>query len=231
VRAGKIDEAALQQKLDALGAEHQKDPAKISAAFQTLHDTLTAEQRGKLVAAVRDRMAEREQRGAERHARDSADRQAPEGADSHPRRQGADDEARGPKGPRPFAPWLHGIELTDAQRAQIEQALKDAGMGRPEGKTDGQPDGKPRFEAMRTKWQAALDAFASDRFDAAAFVPTKVEGPRGHADKLVKVLAAVTPVLDQAQRATLADNLEKGPMAKGKHRGPRPTDEPVDEEQ
>jgi len=205
VRAGKIDEATLQPKLDALAAEHQKDPAKIAAAFQTLHDTLTAEQRAKLVASMRERMAAREEEGSDRHVRRGADQ----------------DEARGPKGPRPFAPFLHGIELTDAQRAQIEQALTDAGMGK--------PDGKPRFEEMHTKMQQALDAFATDKFDAAAFVPTMAEGPRGHGDKLVKMLAAVTPVLDQAQRATLAANLEKGPMGHGKHGGPRPNDEPVDE--
>jgi Spy/CpxP family protein refolding chaperone len=197
VRAGKIDEAAFQAKLDALAAEHAKQPAKMAAAFQTLHDTLTAAQRTQLVATIRERMAAHEDQGRD-HERARPDRE------QDGRERG---EARGPDKDRHGLPFMQGIELSADQRARVEQALADAGLDKPEG--------KPRFEAMHEQLEAALDAFVSDKFDAASFVPTTGKDRGDHAEKLVKVLATVAPLLDQAQRAQLADNLAKGPMGMG----------------
>ena len=207
VRAGKLDETAFQAKVDALAAEHAKQPAKMAAAFQTLHDTLTADQRTKLVATIRDRMAAHEQKGRDHE---------PDGRDH--------DEARGPDKDRPGLPFMHGIELSADQRTRVEQALADAGLDKPEGKAG--------FEPMRKQLQAALDAFATDKFDAASFVPTMSKDRGDHAQKLLKVLVTVTPLLDQAQRAQLADNLAKGPMGMGhgKHGGQPRGDQPAPEE-
>jgi len=201
VRAGKIDQAALQAKVDALKSDHAQGPAKAAAAFQTLHDTLTAEQRTQLVASVRQRMDEREQKHA------------------------SGEEEHAAEGDKPVAPFLHGIDLSDAQRTRVEQALSDAGWTKAEGKA--------RFEQMRTKLQSALDAFAGDKFDAAALLPTMAQGPTDHLNKLVAALSAILPVLDDAQRAKLADNLAKGPMGHGGHGwhgGQKPGDVPADEE-
>ena len=184
VRAGTIDEAALQPKLDALATERANRPAKMAAAFQTLHDTLTADQRTKLVATLRARMAAYDQKRQERA------------------------EARGADTARPFLPFMHGIDLTADQQARVEQALADAGLDK--------GGGKARFEQRHTRMRLALDAFAAAEFDATTFIPPTATGRGDHLEHMVKVLAVVTPLLDQAQRATLADNLEKGSI--GRHR-------------
>lgn len=64
VEAGKVDEAALQPKLDALKAAGEKVRAEDRAAFVRLHDLLDAEQRNAFVDAVEKRMHDR---GSEHH--------------------------------------------------------------------------------------------------------------------------------------------------------------------
>lgn len=189
VRAGKVDEAAIQKKLEALAAEHADGPAKMATAFQTLHDTLTADQRAKLVATIKAKM------------------------EAHERGEGGRHEAHGPPPEGAGPPFLHGIELRDDQRTKIDQALADAGLSKPEG--------RPRFEDMRDKMKASLDAFASDKFDAKATFTSMGPGPADHVGKLAKALAVVVPLLDDAQRAKLADNLAEGPMGPMRgHHGP-----------
>lgn len=188
VRAGKVDEAAIAKKLDALAAEHAEGPAKMAAAFQTLHDTLTADQRAKLVASMKAKMEAHEEKMAEHR------------------------EAHGPPPDGAGPPFMRGIELRDDQKAKIEKALADAGMSK--------PDGKARFEEMRGKMKASLDAFAADKFDAAQTFAAMKGGPRDHVEKMVKALAVVVPLLDEAQRNKLADNLAEGPMGHRGHHGP-----------
>lgn len=181
VRAGKVDEAALNAKLAALG-DPNKGPQKMAAAFQTLHDTLTPDQRTKLVASIQAKMDAHEKDEGAHHDREEA-------------REGKD---------RPVAPFLRGIDLRDDQKTKIEQALASAGMEKPEGKA--------RFEEMRDKMKSSLEAFKADKFDAVAAMPNRGEGPGQHLAKMVKAMAIIVPILDEAQRTKLADNLAKGPM-------------------
>jgi Spy/CpxP family protein refolding chaperone len=188
VRAGKIDEAAIQAKLDELKADHQGDREGMASALQTLHDTLTKDQRTKLVASMRAKMEEHERAMGDRH------------------------EAHGPPPDGAGPPFLHGLDLKDDQKAKIDKALADAGIDKPE-------MGKARFDEMRAKMKAGLDAFAADTFDAKAEVAKVADGgPRDHMGKMVKALAVIVPLLDDAQRQKLADHLAEGPM-RGHHRG------------
>ncbi len=65
--------------------------------------------------------------------------------------------------------------------------------------------------------RARLETFAADRFDANAFLPQppagEKMGPRAHLDRMVGALAAIVPILDEAQRNALAERIEKGPFA------------------
>lgn len=206
VRAGKIDRTAVDAKLadtDRDGKEHQ---ARVASALNTLHATLTKEQRRELVDALAAKM----------------DKHGPEG-EHGPRgdRDGAWD--RGPKGERgekggfgmkggPMGHLLRDLNLSDEQRAQVDKALE---ASRP---SDADRDAmKQKFEAMRAEMRTRMEAFAADSFDANAFLSAmpagKERGPKAHLEGMVSWLAAVVPVLDEAQRNTLADRLEKGPGA------------------
>jgi malic enzyme len=72
---------------------------------------------------------------------------------------------------------------------------------------------KKRFEAMQTAAKARLESFASDTFDAKAFLGPP-EGSEAAGKKMLeqmaKHLAVIVPMLDATQREALAANLEKG---------------------
>jgi Spy/CpxP family protein refolding chaperone len=113
--------------------------------------------------------------------------------------------------------FLRGLDLTEAQRASIETALAKAGLD--------EPAKDATFkQQMLEKAKSSLAAFAKDSFDAEAVVPEMGHGP--HLGRMVKALAVVVPLLDDAQRAALADRIEQGPKhfegKRGKHKGKRP---------
>lgn len=191
VRAGKIDEAAVKAKLDAMEKQGETWRAAHVKALSTLHATLTPAQRKSLVALVEAKMEEHE---------DHAPMGPPMAKQGH--------------GPMGF--MLHGLELRDDQKAAIAKAL--------EAQRDERPDHeemKKKFEEMRAKKKAALAAFATDTFDANAFLPEK--GPRmPFGERMVSMLGAVVPVLDAAQREALATRIEEGPRHFGRgHHGAR----------
>jgi uncharacterized membrane protein len=96
------------------------------------------------------------------------------------------------------------VDLSDAQRERVQQAM--AGI---------QAEGpKPAHDEMRAKGKAMLEAFAKDRFDAATLVPEHGHSPRAKLERVVQGVKAVVPILDESQRAKLADNLER---KRGKH--------------
>ena len=77
--------------------------------------------------------------------------------------------------------------------------------------------------------RARLETFAADAFDAEAFVAAPVNAPQGGPmhpmARMVSDLAVIVPILEPAQRETLAGLLEKGPPmgAPGDHEhGPGP---------
>ena len=74
--------------------------------------------------------------------------------------------------------------------------------------------------------RARLETFAADRFDANSFLPQppagEKTGPRAHLGHMVDALAAIVPILDEAQRNALAERIEKGPAAGRPEHGPGP---------
>lgn len=192
VRAGKIDASAFPKPE---GKEDKR--AAFAADLDALHAVLTADQRSELVAALRDRIPEGppgEWKG-KRH----------EGEEGKRGKEGKG--RRGKGGPMGFL--LHGLDVSDEQKASIEKALTDAGLGPKDG-----PDGKrPDMKDMKEKLEAALDAFVKDDFKAADVLPAPPAEAGPH--KFIESLAVIVPLLTDAQREELADRLEEGPMGRG----------------
>jgi Spy/CpxP family protein refolding chaperone len=208
VRSGKVDEAALLAKLrkDAPAP----DTARLAKALSTLHATLTAAQRQELVKALGDRMEKHDgpgdKPGRGRHGGDGE--RGPKGD------RGAM-AGRGPKGEHgpgrmgPLGHLLHGIDLSDDQQAKVREGFEK--MAPPAADREAM---KAKHEAFRKSMQERLATFASDSFDASAFVapPKDGMGPEKMAEHMVKALAIVVPVLDAGQREALAKNIEEGPQ-------------------
>lgn len=214
VRAGSIDKTAIEAKLAGAEKGAEEHRARVAEALGTLHATLTKEQRRALIDALAAKMEKRGEKGEHGPMGDrdgKPGRGGPEGRDEH-----AGKGDHGMKG-GPLGHLLRDLDLRDEQRAQIDKALEAT---RP---SDADRDAmKAKHEAMRTEMRARMEAFAGDRFNANAFLPAAKEGPRGHLEGMITSLAAVLPILDQAQRDALADRLEEGPRM-GKHeRGGKP---------
>lgn len=206
VRSGKIDESALA----AQAPKAPMDTARIAKAIGVLHDTLNAAQRKALVAAMSEKMA--------RFG-------GPEGRPGHGP-DGDDDDARPAKGERgergermggPLGHMLRGIDLSDAQRESVKTALEKLAP------SDADREAmKAQREAFKKAMTERLQTFAADSFDAAAFVARPAGdakmGPKDMHAGMVKALAAVVPLLDDAQRAELAKRIEEGPRM-GRHMG------------
>jgi Spy/CpxP family protein refolding chaperone len=180
VRAGKLDEAAVLAKLDAAGPPADRT-ASLAGALDTLHATLTPEQRRALVDLIAKHI------------------------DEHGAAQGT---ASGPHSP--LQPLLADLNLTSDQRASIDRILAAPAFG------EDPATMSVHVQAFHAELRARLQTFASDRFDAAAFVaPSKDMPPmamRDHVQRTLHALAAVLPVLDPAQREALATKIEAGPM-------------------
>ncbi len=197
IRSGKIDAAAVsapQGPSAEMRAAHQAGAAKVLA---TLHSTLTPEQRTALVAAVT--------KHGEGHG--------PKG-----------DRAHGPKGERsmhgghagPMGGMLEGLDLTQAQQDSIKTKLE---AQRPAAPSEADRAAmKSQHEAMRTAMQTKLQTFATDSFDATAFVTPPAGAPamKGPgAERFATDLQIITSVLEPAQREKLAARIEAGPPARG----------------
>ena len=182
IRSGKIDEAALQPP----AMKEPQDGARLAKAMQTLHETLTVEQRKQLVETMSAK--------AEKH-------------EDHfgPKRE------KGEMG-GPLGHMLRGIDMSDAQSEKVSAAL--AKLAPEEADREAM---KAKHEAFRKGMRERLASFASDRFDASAFAapPKDAPMPRPEAGPgmMVKALATVVPLLDEAQRAELAKRFEQGPPA------------------
>ena len=182
VRANKFDNVqSFAPDQTALNA-HIAASAK---ALDTLHATLTPAQRQALVDAVSKKGGEHRHEMGER---------GPGG--DHMK------EGRGPMGG-----LLIGLNVTDAQQAEIDAKL-DA--QKPSDADRAQM--KAQHEAFETQMKAKLATFASDNFDSTAFVtPPAGAAPLGHKDRMVEELSVISSVLDATQREKLATRLEQGP--------------------
>ena len=215
VRAGKIDAATVLTRIGASDRGPDAHRADAASALQMLHTTLTTEQRRTLVDSMTARMAEH-------GPPPGKGERGPEGARGPGRDHGPGGERSGKGGP--LGHMLDGLSLTAAQRASIDAALA---AQRPAA-VDHEAM-KKGFEAMKTEMSARLESFAADSFDAKAFVAPPAGAPQGGRmhplARMVNELAVVVPLLDPAQRETLAAQLEEGPPMgrSGDHeRGPGP---------
>jgi Spy/CpxP family protein refolding chaperone len=203
IRAGKVDEATLKANagdMEKAGAEHR---ASVVKAVETLHATLTPAQRTQLVTLVKERM----QKFAKHEGKRGHDgKPGHDGKEGHGKKGGEHHARHG--GPMMF--MLHGIELRDDQKKAIEAAMPP----KPEKDAD---DKAAKFEEHRARMDAALEAFKGDKFDAATVLPEH-DGKHPMADRFVKMLQVVVPILDAEQRAELAKRIEEGPRM-GRHGG------------
>lgn len=197
IRSGKIDAAQLAPKAMVKDdAAHEARKVQLAKALDTLHATLTTEQRQKLVASLK-----------------THDGKAHEGRRPEGRGPKADGEHEGAmRGP--LGGLLAGIDLTAEQKQQLKQKLEAARPAKPsEAEMEAH---KKQFEAMRNEHEARLASFAADKFDATAFLaaPAKPEGDAPWAkmrDHHADELAIVVSVLQPAQREQLAAKIEQGP--------------------
>ena len=153
VRAGSIDADALSPE----GSGRDEMHKHFASAIDTLHDTLSATQRAKLVKLARERASEEagERRGP------------PPGA---------------LRGPGSGFPLLPGVELTDAQRQKVEAALSAKGITRPGPPAESEMDAhRADMEAARDK---LLERFLADDFDAASALPPPPPRKGGFLDVL-----------------------------------------------
>lgn len=183
IRAGKVDATSLPPR---------DETARLAAsakAVDTVHATLSKEQRTALVDALT------------KHA--DHDRAGWKNAKAH---MGGEHKDHGDR-------EMHGmfadLNLTKAQEDAIKAKL-DA--DRPQLSEQDKEAMKQKFELVRSEMLARLQTFANDSFDAKAFVAPPSSAPKmDRADFMVKRLAAVTSVLDAAQREKLATRFEQGP--------------------
>ncbi|MFO0548855.1 MAG: Spy/CpxP family protein refolding chaperone [Polyangiaceae bacterium] len=227
VRSGNASEAELVRLAAAARpAPPSEPPARLATALTKLHDMLSAEERQALVDAV----SKEGPRGPGGPGCDDpagpppgADADAPDAPDAAdargPARMGHGPMRGGPMG-GPGMMMLGGLDLSDAQHAQIKAIFEE---NRP---SDAEMEAhRAQREAHRAEREARLAMFAADSFDAAKFLerPAGFEPFAGKGDVMAKTLAKVIPILTAEQRATLADRIQQGPMehgpGKAKHAG------------
>jgi Spy/CpxP family protein refolding chaperone len=191
VRAGRVDATSIERALQPSQPDHAAMRAATAKALSTLHATLAPQQRTRLVAAITARM------------------------DAHDEQKGELEERGGPgrkDAGGPLKHMLEGLDLRDDQQAVLDAALADLAPSEAEREAFA-----ARRAAMKKEMRARLATFASDRFDAAAFLPDERDRMKpDHHARMAKVLAAIVPVLDPAQREALADRLARGPRHGGK---------------
>jgi Spy/CpxP family protein refolding chaperone len=200
VRAGKIDTATLAKPdITANGIEGEHKTALVNA-LNTLHQTLTKEQRVALVTAI-------------------ASHKGKHGPMHAPNGEGPKGEHEGMKhhkgGQAHFGPMrmLDGLDLTADQQTAIQKELQ---ANKPAKPTEAEREAmKAQHQAFKKELDARLQTFANDDFDANAYVAPLANAPKmgAHGDRFVSDLAAIVPLLTPAQREKLATKLEKGPAA------------------
>lgn len=190
VRKNSVDAGAFAAQAEKLAPAKDDHHAAFVKKLNTLHATLTPAQRSALVAAIKEKAAEHMDRMADHDK--------------------ADKDEKGRMGH--MGMLLHGVDVSDTQREQIAAALDKAGL-----KKD-KADKLEHMAGMKEKMDAMFSAFEKSSFDAAAVLPQPPEMRGNHMADMAKALAVVVPLLDDSQRAALADKIAEGPMGfKGKH--------------
>lgn len=189
IRAGNVSSLPKGPGPDA--TEIQARQAASAQKIKTLHDTLTADQRAKLVADIQAHAGKGGPGGPGGPHGDKGgpDKGAPKGEMRH-----------GPHGGPGGAggPFSEDLNLTDAQKEQLKAKFE---ANHP----------KPDFAAMQAEMKTKLESFKADSFDANAFVtPSAQFQPKNDGNPLADLVSVLTP----EQREILAKKIEAGPPAK-----------------
>ena len=181
VEKGTLDRTALQAKLDAAAAEMDKSRPADRAAFQRLHDILDASQRTAFVDALKAKMHDK---GAAMHEKDHKG------------------------GPQGMHAWADELKLTDAQRDQIKDKMRE------EFKKAHASGEQPDFAKMREHHEhggKVLDAFKADNFKIDEVAPPG--DAKAHAremsDRMFKMVEIALPILTPEQRTIAAQKIRE----------------------
>lgn len=198
LKTGKVDRGAFELPAEAF-VEADGFLARRAERLNTLHATLTPEQRVALVAAVSTRF---EGKGEFDKGR-RGDRFGKKG-----KRSGERGDRMGKKGHSMLSRLEKDLDLTEEQVEQMNSLRQKLEADRPARGQKGE-----RRAAMMDHKKAMLEAFVGDTFDAASFEPKDRPGfdKDAFADNKVEMLEGIIEILTPEQRAALADKLqEKG---------------------
>jgi len=187
VEAGKIDRAALQPKIDAAAAAFAKNQDADRAAFEKLHDILDSDQRAAFVAAVQAKLAEMK-------------------AEWKSKGDDQKGEHRGARRGGPMREWATALKLTDDQKKQIWDAMKDKFKAMHA--ADGDHKGHEGFRG-REMGKKVLEAFKGDKFvmnDVAPKIDAKAAANK-MSDRMLGMLEVALPILTPEQRTLAAQKI------------------------
>ncbi len=186
---GSIDKTALQPKLDKVKADLEKIRADDRAALTKLHGLLDAEQRNAFVDALEKQMKGKRGERVERMK-----------GGFGKLKQLADD-----------------LKLTDDQRTQIREAMREArkeGRGQKSGNEGWRhrargEQGPSHAEGKRGghHGKRAIEAFREEKLDLDKLAPAHGTQARFGADRMTRFAEKVLPILTPEQRKVAADKV------------------------
>lgn len=196
IRAGKVDVSTMGPSADEISARQTAS----ANALDTLHSTLTADQRKALVADIESHFGSKDGNGKHQWKHENR-------ADAPNSDQAQPEHVRGERGHGgPMHGLLADLNLTQAQQDQIKAKME---ANKPS-EADREAM-KAKMQANRDAMKSRLESFATDNFDAKAFVAAAPD-MKGRGNRMAEELSIVTSVLDQAQREKLAQKIEAGPQ-------------------
>lgn len=208
VRAGKLDDAALEARLSGLKERAAQAGARQAEFLKALHASLTPAERKEFAEATRaqaQKMAAHQARKP-KDAKAKPDADGQEGPEEHgPAAEHMRHRRGGPGG------LVAALQLTPEQQNKLKDALETDRNGM-----------QAQHEAMRVAHLARATALAAS-FEKSDFDPSKLPavavpangGPAAHE---LKVVRALLPVLSVPQREVLATELLKDRHARRNHR-------------
>ncbi len=189
LETGTVDRAAMEKEPARDGDRFAEFKEKRAARLNTLHATLTPEQRTQLAQLVRAQMEKKGESGKYR--------------------------GKHRKGGHPmFAGMLSDLDLSEEQQTKLEALKESIGENRPSDE-----DRSARHEKMRAHLTEVLDAFTKTDFDAATLQPVAPTKERFGKRSEVKaeMLEGIIEILTEEQRLELAETLkDRGPGHDGR---------------
>lgn len=183
IRAGNLDRELLGTHVASMKEAMGKKHDNIASALVSLHETLSPEQRTLLVAAAREHIADKMGGSCGDKGRD----------------EGVAKDGLGKSGK-----LLRHVSLNDEQRQRFEAAVAEMRTSKPSHEAM-----KQRFADKRAQTDAMFDAFQTDRFDASAVVDGGTDRFVAKVEHRIEAVAALLPILTDAQRVELAEGLAR----------------------